>query len=63
MSNFLKNRAFLTPDRAAVYFNKRTITFKELYESSYQTAGKLQALGLKKDQYIGVLLKIILIPS
>ncbi|PAE34251.1 o-succinylbenzoate--CoA ligase [Bacillus sp. 7884-1] len=57
MSNFLKNRAFLTPDRAAVYFNKRIITFKELYESSYQTAGKLQALGLKKDQYIGVLLK------
>jgi o-succinylbenzoate---CoA ligase len=57
MSNFLKNRAFLTPDRAAVYFNKKTLTFKELYESSYLTAGKLQALGLKKDQYIGVLLK------
>jgi o-succinylbenzoate---CoA ligase len=57
MSNFLKNRAFLTPDRTAVYFNKKTLTFKELYESSYLTAGKLQALGLKKDQYIGVLLK------
>jgi o-succinylbenzoate---CoA ligase len=55
--NFLKNRAYLTPDRVAVYFNNRTISFKELYESSYQTAGQLQKLGLKKDQYIGVLLK------
>ncbi|MFP7300459.1 o-succinylbenzoate--CoA ligase [Neobacillus niacini] len=57
LPNFLKNRAFLTPDRAAVFFNNRTVTFKELYESSYQMAGRLQALGLKKDQYIGVLLK------
>ena len=57
MSNFLKNRAYLTPERVAVYFNERTITFKELYEVSYQTAGKLQSLGLKKDQFIGVLLK------
>ncbi|MCM3692010.1 o-succinylbenzoate--CoA ligase [Neobacillus niacini] len=57
MPNFLKNRAYLTPDRVAVYFNKRTISFKELYENTYQTAGQLQKLGLKKDQYIGVLLK------
>lgn len=57
MPNFLKKRAFLTPDRTAVYFNERTITFKELYEQSYRTAGKLQGLGVRKDQFIGVLLK------
>lgn len=57
MPNFLKKRAFLTPERTAVYFNEQTLSFKELYEKSYQTAGQLQALGVKKDQYIGVLLK------
>ncbi|MEH7254967.1 o-succinylbenzoate--CoA ligase [Neobacillus niacini] len=57
MPNFLKKRAFLTPDRTAIYFNETTMTFKELYEGAYQTAGKLQGAGIKKDQYIGVLLK------
>ena len=57
MPNFLKKRAFLTPERTAVYFNEQTLSFKELYEDSYQTAGKLQGLGIKKNQYIGVLLK------
>src|SRR3954453_1199773 len=57
MPNFLKKRAFLTPDRTAVFFNEMAMTFKELYEGSYQTAGKLQRFGLQKDQYVGVLLK------
>jgi o-succinylbenzoate---CoA ligase len=57
MPNFLKKRAFLTPERTAVYFNEETISFKELYEQSFQTAGKLQALGVQKDQFIGVLLR------
>jgi o-succinylbenzoate---CoA ligase len=57
MPNFLKKRAFLTPERTAVYFNEQTLSFKELYQSSYQIAGQLQGLGVKKDQYIGVLLK------
>ena len=57
MPNFLKKRAFLTPERTAVYFQEQTITFGELYQRSYQVAGQLQALGVKKDQYVGVLLK------
>ncbi|WP_045523827.1 o-succinylbenzoate--CoA ligase [Neobacillus niacini] len=56
MPNFLKKRAFLTPERTAVHFNEKTISFKELYDKSYQTAGKLQGLGIQKDQYIAVLL-------
>lgn len=57
MPNFLKKRAFLTPDRVAVYFQEKSLTFKELFERAYDTAGQLQGYGLKKNQYIGVLLK------
>lgn len=57
MPNFLKKRAFLTPERNAVYFENETLTFKDLYDRSYEVAGRLQALGIKRDDYIGVLLK------
>jgi o-succinylbenzoate---CoA ligase len=57
MPNFLKKRAYLTPERIAIYFQDRTLTFKQLYDEAYEVAGKLQALGIKKDDYIGVLLK------
>jgi o-succinylbenzoate---CoA ligase len=57
MPNFIKKRAFLTPERIAVYFQKQTVTFKELYQQSYRVAGQLQGAGVCKDQYIGVLLK------
>ena len=57
MPNFLKKRAFLTPDRIALYFNKEKLTFKELYDRSIKTAGQLQATGLAKGDFAGVLLK------
>ncbi|MFL6561245.1 MAG: AMP-binding protein, partial [Bacillus sp. (in: firmicutes)] len=57
MPNFLKKRAYLTPERTAIYFQEQTVTFNELYQRSYQTAGQLQGLGVRKDQYVGVLLK------
>ena len=57
MPNFLKKRAELTPERIAFYFQEQTVTFKELYEQSYRTAGKLQGIGINKNQYVGVLLK------
>jgi len=57
MPNFLKKRAFLTPERTAVYFQEQTLTFKELYHCSLEAAGQLQAFGVQKDQYVGVLLK------
>lgn len=55
--NFFSKRAFLTPDRTAIIFKGQSLTFKELYDQSIEVAGKLAVLGLKKDQYIGVLLK------
>ncbi|MCM3116539.1 o-succinylbenzoate--CoA ligase [Neobacillus sp. MER 74] len=57
MPNFLKKRAFLTPARTAIYFQEEVVTFKELYQRSYQAAGKLQGLGVQKDHYVGLLLK------
>jgi len=57
MPNFLKKRAFLTPDRTAVYFQEQTLTFKELYQRSFEASGQLQAHGVQKDQYVAVLLK------
>jgi o-succinylbenzoate---CoA ligase len=57
MPNFLKKRAFLTPERTAVYYQEQTITFGELYQRSYQAAGQLEGVGVQKDQYVGVLLK------
>lgn len=56
MPNFLKKRAFLTPDRVALYFNEEKLTFRQLYERSKATAGKLQAIGLAKDDFAGILL-------
>lgn len=57
MPNFLKKRASLTPDRTAIYFQEQSVTFKELYERALMAAGKLQGFGVRKDQFVGVLLK------
>jgi O-succinylbenzoic acid--CoA ligase len=56
MPNFLKKRAFLTPDRTAIYFQEETLTFKQLYDSAVKTAGKLQSFGLAKGDFAGVML-------
>jgi o-succinylbenzoate---CoA ligase len=57
MPNFLQKRALLTPDRTAIFFNEKSITFKELYEYSLETAARLHGHGVKKDQLVAVLLK------
>ena len=57
MPNFLKKRAFLTPERPAIYYQDQVVTFDQLYQRSYEVAGKLQGLGVQKNQYVGVLLK------
>ncbi len=57
MPNWLVKRAFLTPNRTAIVFNDQSITFKELYERSLETAGKLTAAGVTQKQYVGLLLR------
>jgi O-succinylbenzoic acid--CoA ligase len=56
MPNFLKKRAFLTPDRIAIYFQEEAVTFKQLYDYAVKTAGQLQTFGLAKGDFAGVLL-------
>ncbi|CEG28300.1 o-succinylbenzoate--CoA ligase [Bacillus sp. B-jedd] len=57
MPNFLQKRAQLTPGRAAISYLDEQLTFKELYESSMNVAGKLAGLGMKKGSLTGVLVK------
>ncbi|WP_071393757.1 o-succinylbenzoate--CoA ligase [Bacillus tuaregi] len=54
--NWLKKRAYLTPERQAIVFNGKTITFAKLYQAAYEMAGKLTAEGIKKEQFTAVLL-------
>ncbi|WP_394239500.1 o-succinylbenzoate--CoA ligase [Niallia oryzisoli] len=55
--NWLKKRAFLTPNREAIIFKGETITFAKLYQTAYEMAGKLTAKGIKNKQFISVLLR------
>lgn len=57
MPNFLEKRAFLTPDRAAVFFNEEVLTFRQLYDRAFETAGKMKQLGIQRNDYVSVLLK------
>ncbi|MBU8879860.1 o-succinylbenzoate--CoA ligase [Bacillus sp. FJAT-29790] len=57
MPNFIKKRAFLTPDRPAIHFEETTYTFSEVNERAFRIAGQLSGYGLAKGQYTGVLLK------
>jgi O-succinylbenzoic acid--CoA ligase len=56
MPNWLKKRAFLTPNRPALVFNGQTTTFAQLYEATFSMAGKLTANGVKKGQFTALLL-------
>ncbi|KUP06351.1 O-succinylbenzoic acid--CoA ligase [Bacillus coahuilensis m2-6] len=55
--NWIKQRAYLTPNRPAITYEEQTLTFFELYERVSQTAGKLAKLGVKQGEHIGVLSK------
>lgn len=57
MPNLLIKRAHLTPNRTAIYFQDQTLTFHDLYEQSLEVSGRLQALGIQKGDFVGVLLK------
>lgn len=57
MPNWLEKRAFITPNRIAITFRGKALTFSELYEAALETAGKLNACGLKRKQFAGVLLR------
>ncbi|MBT2657025.1 o-succinylbenzoate--CoA ligase [Bacillus sp. ISL-18] len=57
MPNLLIKRAHLTPNRTAIYFQDQMLTFRDLYERSLEVSGRLQALGIQKGHFVGILLK------
>jgi len=57
LPNFLKNRASLTPDKEAIVYKNTSLTFQELYEKAYYTAGVLTAKGITKGDYVAFLVK------
>ncbi|MCP3762414.1 o-succinylbenzoate--CoA ligase [Domibacillus sp. A3M-37] len=55
MPNWLKQRAFLTPDRSALVFNEQKWTFSQLFDETRRTADRLYSAGIKKGDYCGIL--------
>lgn len=55
--NFLKKRAFLTPNRTALVYEDQRLTFQDLYEEVYDISGKMTSVGMENGQFVGVLMK------
>ncbi|WP_203361407.1 o-succinylbenzoate--CoA ligase [Bacillus sp. REN10] len=57
MPNWLKQRAFLTPDRPALYFGENSWTFSQLYEAVQLEVAFLEKQHIKHGDYVGVLVR------
>ncbi|GER72328.1 o-succinylbenzoate--CoA ligase [Weizmannia acidilactici] len=57
LPNFLKQRAYLTPNRTALVFKDGILTFVELYKQVKETAQKLAGRGMQPEDTAAVLLK------
>lgn len=44
------------PDKIAIHFNGKELTYKELYESSLKMAGYLKKIGIKKGDRVAIML-------
>ncbi|MFC0273994.1 o-succinylbenzoate--CoA ligase [Metabacillus herbersteinensis] len=55
--NWLKQRAYLTPDRPAIKSNGVWVTFQELHQRVLHRANQLATLGVKKEDRVGLLMK------
>ncbi|OMP67393.1 o-succinylbenzoate--CoA ligase [Domibacillus epiphyticus] len=53
--NWLKQRAFLTPERTALVFEQTSWTFAELYNETLKTASALRGSGIQKGGFCGIL--------
>ncbi|SFE37181.1 o-succinylbenzoate--CoA ligase [Alteribacillus iranensis] len=57
LPNWLKKRAFVTPDRTAIEYKDQQYTFKQLHQLTGEKAGQLAAAGVKKGDVGAILLK------
>lgn len=53
--NWIKQRAYLTPNRIALSFHEQQWTFQELYEKSVKMAYQLNAYGLTNGKRVAIL--------
>ncbi|MBE0791902.1 2-succinylbenzoate-CoA ligase, partial [Escherichia coli] len=52
MTNWLQKRVRLSPKETALVFEGKEETFEEISEAVERLAGKLFALGIRKDEMI-----------
>jgi o-succinylbenzoate---CoA ligase len=57
LPNWLKQRTYLTPDRIALKCDDRQYTFKDLWEMTIETAGKIQRHVIESNAFIGLMIK------
>lgn len=55
MTNWLQKRVRLSPNETALVFEGKEETFAEISEAVEQLAGKLFALGIRKDEMVAIL--------
>ncbi|RLQ97842.1 o-succinylbenzoate--CoA ligase [Falsibacillus albus] len=56
LPNWLKQRAYLTPNRKAVIFQGKSLTFEELYNEAVLTAKKISSLSIREEDTAAILL-------
>lgn len=56
LQNSLKQTAVQYPEKVAVHFNGKELTYKELYNSALRFANYLQSIGIQKGDRVAVML-------
>lgn len=57
MPNWLKQRAFLTPNRVAIFYKNKKITFSKLDQLVTKRAKQLATLGIKRNDFVGLMMR------
>jgi o-succinylbenzoate---CoA ligase len=55
--NWLVKRAFLTPERTAIIYKNKQVTFQQLHQNVMKKANQLHGAGIQKGHFVGVLMK------
>ena len=56
LQSYLKEAAEKHPEKSAIHFIGKELTYKELYDSSLKLANQLQKLGVKKGDRVAIML-------
>lgn len=56
LQQLLKNTAEKYPNKIAIYFNGKELSYQELYDSALKFAGYLQKIGIQKGDRVAIML-------